>query len=137
MKECQVIFPFLLCRGRFPGPSLSTLRHPICYGSWGNAYVSWRAGSRRCPVLCLWGEEDTVLPVSESVVCIQHALQASVHHDWTVRTFPKANHLLYLNRASVDEQANEAMHEQLHDIQFPAGLFELMTMWASQRLQQP
>jgi uncharacterized protein len=91
----------------------------------------------RCPVLCLWGEEDTVLPVSESVVCIQHALQASSHPDWTARTFPHSNHLLYLNRASVDEQTNEAMHEQLHDIQFPAGLFELMTMWARQRLQQP
>lgn len=91
----------------------------------------------RCPVLCLWGEEDTVLPVAESITCIQKVLQASSHPDWTLLTFPKANHLLYLNRASVDEQTNEAMHEQMKDIQFPAGLFEFMTTWVSQRLQQP
>ena len=91
----------------------------------------------RCPVLCLWGEEDTVLPVMESIACIQSALQASAHPDWTVRTFPHANHLLYLNRASADEQTNESLHEQLRDIQFPADLLEGMTSWVRQRLQQP
>ncbi|HEU5368462.1 MAG TPA: alpha/beta fold hydrolase, partial [Ktedonobacterales bacterium] len=90
----------------------------------------------RCPLLCLWGEEDTVLPVAESMAHIQHVLQASAHPDWTVWTFPHANHLLYLNRPGVDEQTNEAMHEKLQDVRYPAGFFERMMAWASQRLQQ-
>jgi pimeloyl-ACP methyl ester carboxylesterase len=90
----------------------------------------------RCPVLCLWGEEDTVLPVAESIACIQQALQTSNHADWALETFAHANHLLYLNRAGTDEQTNEALHDQLHDIRFPTGLFKRMSAWARQRLRQ-
>ncbi|MBX3085648.1 MAG: alpha/beta fold hydrolase [Anaerolineae bacterium] len=91
----------------------------------------------KCPVLCLWGEDDTVLPVAESIDQIQAALQASQHPDWTVRTYPNATHLLYLNRANVDEQTNEAMHDQMQDVHFPAGLFDYLTAWAKQRLRLP
>ena len=88
----------------------------------------------RCPILCLWGDEDSVLPVPESITSIQRALHSSGHPDWTVWSFPQATHLLYLNRAGFDAQTNEAMHEQLQDVHFPPALFPSMLTWAKKRL---
>jgi pimeloyl-ACP methyl ester carboxylesterase len=90
----------------------------------------------RCPVLCVWGEEDTVLPVTESIACIQQALQTSAHPEWATWTIPHANHLLYLNRAGVDEQTNEALHDQLRDIHLPEKLFERIVTWARDQLER-
>ncbi|HET8840078.1 MAG TPA: alpha/beta hydrolase [Ktedonobacteraceae bacterium] len=87
-----------------------------------------------CPLLCLWGEEDTVLPVAESIERIQRVLQAGVHPNWTIQVFPQANHLFYLNRPGKDEQTNEALHEQLREIKFPSDLFERVGTWARQQL---
>jgi pimeloyl-ACP methyl ester carboxylesterase len=90
----------------------------------------------RCPVLCVWGEEDAVLPVTESIARIQQALQASAYPARATWTIPHANHLLYLNRAGVDEQTNEAMHDQFRDIRFPEKLFERLTQWTRDQLQR-
>ena len=48
----------------------------------------------RCPVLAVWGEEDTFLPPVKSAENLKKALDEAGHRDFRIRIFPGATHFL-------------------------------------------
>jgi pimeloyl-ACP methyl ester carboxylesterase len=48
----------------------------------------------RCPVLGLFGELDTSTPVRETVANMARGLSKAGCTDFTLKVFPRANHLL-------------------------------------------
>jgi dipeptidyl aminopeptidase/acylaminoacyl peptidase len=48
------------------------------------------------PVLLMWGDKDTVVPVAESRVIIENALKKAGNRDVTVKVFPNVNHAVVL-----------------------------------------
>ncbi|MBX3063901.1 MAG: alpha/beta fold hydrolase [Anaerolineae bacterium] len=84
-----------------------------------------------CPILCLWGENDDVLPLEESVGNIRRALRSSDHSDWSIRTFPTADHLFYLAGGSMDSWSDG---QAAADIHLPEEVFTIMADWAKARV---
>ena len=50
------------------------------------------------PVLLVWGDKDTVVPVEEGKAIIQKALATGGNSDFTVRIFPSVDHGVVLVR---------------------------------------
>ncbi len=48
----------------------------------------------RCPVLAIWGEEDSFLPPQQSALRLRKALSESHHPDYEIKIFPEATHFL-------------------------------------------
>lgn len=46
----------------------------------------------KAPVLLMWGDKDTVVPVSEGKAIIENALKKAGNQDVTVKIFPNVNH---------------------------------------------
>jgi len=88
----------------------------------------------RCPVLCLWGAEDSVLPVEESMERIEQALLWSHHPDFTLRVIPEATHQFYLVTPPPTGILSEVMHTHLHNVSFVPGVREMMADWAAERV---
>jgi uncharacterized protein len=51
------------------------------------------------PALFVFGEDDDVVPVRESVAIIQDTLARSGYRDFSIKVFPAANHVIHV-RAS-------------------------------------
>jgi uncharacterized protein len=71
-----------------------------------------------CPVLAIWGERDTVLPVPEAVARTEAALARSGNADVTIRVFPGAKHGI----------------ELIETGEFAPGYLELITSWTRERV---
>ena len=69
-----------------------------------------------CPVLAIFGEGDTVVPVNDSISVFEEALKKAGNKDYTIKVFPAANH-----RVMVDDEYAE-------------GYFDTMTGWLLERL---
>lgn len=85
-----------------------------------------------CPLLCLWGENDTVLPVQESYERLRHALKD--HTDTTLELIPKATHKLALKTAAPTGMLPEQAESYLHDFHYVPGVLQKMAVWASERV---
>lgn len=46
----------------------------------------------RCPVLAIWGEEDTLVPARKSASLYRQYLKAAGNHDLTIAVFPTVGH---------------------------------------------
>jgi dipeptidyl aminopeptidase/acylaminoacyl peptidase len=66
-----------------------------------------------CPVLAIFGENDTSIPVDTSVALYKQYLGEAGNETVTIKVFPKASHTI---------RAGEA---------FAPGYFELMLTWLS------
>jgi uncharacterized protein len=72
----------------------------------------------RCPVLAIWGEEDSFLPPNQSAMRLRKALVESNHSDYEIKLFPDATHFL-----TVAGPGSE----------FAPGYIETMTRWLNDR----
>ncbi len=89
-----------------------------------------------CPIFCVWGEHDTVLPVDESVQRLEQALEQHKHPSYQLQIIPHATHLLYLSAPAVAGILDETMHTQLHNVAVAAGIRDAMAAWAAQWIAQ-
>ena len=48
-----------------------------------------------CPVLAVWGGLDKIVPAKKSAHILDEALKKSGNTDYTIKVFPRANHLLF------------------------------------------
>jgi len=73
----------------------------------------------RCPVLAIWGKEDSFLPSNQSAMRLKKALAESNHPDYEIEVFPNASHFL-----TVPGSATE----------FVPGYLDTMTRWLGSRV---
>jgi uncharacterized protein len=85
-----------------------------------------------CPIFCIWGQDDTVLPVEEGMQRLEHALAEHKHPSYHLQIVPHATHLLYLSAPAVHGMLDETMHTQLHNVSIAPGVREAMAIWAAQ-----
>jgi uncharacterized protein len=71
-----------------------------------------------CPVLAIWGERDTVLPVSEVAARTEAALARAGNPDVTIRVFPGAKHGIELVETG----------------ELAPGYLELIASWTRERV---
>ncbi len=69
----------------------------------------------RCPVLAIFGEADTSIPVAQSVRLYEQYLRAAGNAAFTLKVFPAASHTIRVGDA------------------FAAGYFELVVEWLQKR----
>lgn len=56
----------------------------------------------RCPVLAIWGQEDSFLPPNQSAARLKKSLAESNHPDYEIKVFPKATHFLTVSGSTTD-----------------------------------
>jgi pimeloyl-ACP methyl ester carboxylesterase len=78
----------------------------------------------RCPLLAIFGDADTLVPVADSVRLIEHTVTASEHPDAQIVVFPDCDHGI---RPVTPGQPNTLAHRA-------AGFFELIIGWLTRRL---
>jgi pimeloyl-ACP methyl ester carboxylesterase len=93
--------------------------------------------SLSCPIFCVWGEHDTVLPVEESMQRLQHALEERKHPDYRLQTIPRATHNLYVTTPDATGMLTETMHTQLHNVAVAPHIRDEMAAWAARSTTQP
>ncbi|MGI9518260.1 MAG: alpha/beta hydrolase [Pirellulaceae bacterium] len=76
------------------------------------------AADIQCPILAVWGEQDSFLPPHQSATRLTKFLADSGHADHQIRIFPNASH--FLTTAGPDTD-------------FIPGYLELMTEWLNTR----
>lgn len=105
-------------------------------GAWkeGGFDVSEVFAKLQCPILCIWGERDEVLPVDESLQRIEQALQNSGCPSYELHVVPNATHLLYLDPPPVSGVMAEVMHTHLHNVTFAPGVRQQMADWITSHL---
>ena len=86
-------------------------------------------GGLRCPVLCVWGEQDTVVPLQESVQRIENALRER-SAPYELRFVPSATHKLYLVPPEPTGLLAEVMHTHLHNVTLAPDVLEQTAEWA-------
>ena len=84
----------------------------------------------QCPLLGVWGENETVVPLGESMERIEQALAARHHSRNQLAVIPAATHLLYLTSPEPVGISMETMHTHLHNVRLAPGVCELMADWA-------
>jgi pimeloyl-ACP methyl ester carboxylesterase len=77
----------------------------------------------RCPVLAIWGEQDTLVPVRTSAELIEQSLKRGGHTNGTFEIYPGANHGLTLSDKK--RQRTDGSWE-LH---WAPGYIETMVEW--------
>lgn len=99
---------------------------------------NWRSDARdslktiRRPFLAVFGEEDVNVDAAESAVIYQEILTASGHPDFTIKTFPNAQHGLL--KADLFQTANPGIFyllklEVLGEKAFADGVLDLVIDW--------
>ena len=80
----------------------------------------------RCPVLAIWGADDTNVPVDRSIAVFDEALRRAGNKDYTLKIFPNADHGLQLPPA-----------KRTSDGEFVPGYLETITDWILERVDLP
>ncbi len=73
----------------------------------------------RCPVLAIFGEEDTLVPVPRSIEALERAFASSAHVDHEIAVFADADHSLRVSRPAGRAHV--------------PGYVELMIAWLARR----
>ena len=68
----------------------------------------------RCPILAIWGEEDSFLPPVQSMARLKKSLDEMKHGEYKMKIFPEASHFLTVKDSRTT---------------FVSGYLELMTDW--------
>jgi pimeloyl-ACP methyl ester carboxylesterase len=89
-----------------------------------------RFAARPAPVLCVWGADDDVSPLDESVARMRPILAAGGHPASQLRVLPGANHLLYVTPPAPEGLPADVMQRRLHQCRLAPGARELMVEWA-------
>jgi pimeloyl-ACP methyl ester carboxylesterase len=79
----------------------------------------------KCPVLAVFGELDTLTPVTETVANYRKGLGKVRNKDLTIKVFPNADHALLVWPKPDD---------QTHWPVLAAGYLDAMTSWINQRV---
>ncbi len=97
-----------------------------------NAAYDGRPALRRvkCPVLVVVGQRDTIVPSKKSAALIQEILTESGNKDVTVKTFPGADHFLYLTKTGGPGDTPAKDREK----QFAPGYISTVTDWLASRV---
>lgn len=74
----------------------------------------------QCPILAIWGEQDSFLPPNQSAMRLKDFLVTSNHTDYRIKIFEDASH--YLTVAGPDSK-------------FTPGYLELVTDWLDNRVR--
>ena len=74
-----------------------------------------------CPVLAVFGGMDTAISVEENKTRLERALKKGKKRDYTIKVFPKANHLM-----QVAETGRAGANSER---QYVTGYFETMIAW--------
>jgi pimeloyl-ACP methyl ester carboxylesterase len=74
----------------------------------------WRGRGERCPLLAIWGQDDSFLPPERGAACLLALLAESGHDDHEIIIFPDASHFLTVPGSSSD---------------FVPGYLDTMTSW--------
>lgn len=82
-----------------------------------------------CPVLALFGERDLQVPAGMNKTAMEKALRKGGNKDYTIREFPKANHL-YLTAASGSPSEYAGLKKE-----FVPGFLDTMTAWILARMK--
>jgi pimeloyl-ACP methyl ester carboxylesterase len=79
----------------------------------------------KCPVLTIFGELDTLTPVSETTANYRKGLRNAGNKDVTIRVFPNADHALL-----VWPQPNDQIHWPV----LAPGYLDAMTNWINKHV---
>ncbi len=83
-----------------------------------------------CPILCVWGAHDTVVPVAESRDRLDAGLRAAGHARFALEVVPDATHHLYLDAPPPIGIPLGTMHTDLHGVVVAPGVRARMAGWA-------
>jgi len=67
------------------------------------------------PSLFIFGEEDQVVPVGESVDRVRRTLTEAHHPDFTIRTFPGADHTMYVREPDGSQHLAAGYYSTMRD----------------------
>jgi pimeloyl-ACP methyl ester carboxylesterase len=90
----------------------------------------------KCPLLFVWGEAETVIPLEESVSRLSKALTHAHHPDFQIVRLPDTTHMMYRVPPAVEGLQPHEVETRLHGVQFAEGIREQMADWAKTRLQK-
>ncbi len=81
-----------------------------------------------CPVLAVNGELDLQVPFEENLAAIGAALKAGQHPDYTIRSFPRLNHLF--------QHCDKGLVTEYGEIEetFSVEVLDVMTEWIKARM---
>lgn len=79
----------------------------------------------KCPVLAVFGELDTLTPVTETTANYSNGLRKGGNRDLTIKVFPNADHALL-----VWPKPNDQAHWPV----LAAGYLDTMTNWINKRV---
>jgi len=87
-----------------------------------NSIPSWE--KVRVPVLLIYGEKDRLIPVSQSIINIEHALKRAGNRDYSVIILPRAAH-----NFTISPEPNQPFEWA----QVAPGFAEIVTAWINQQ----
>jgi len=101
---------------------------------WFRSFLDYDPGPNlakvKCPALLVFGELDAQVPPEENRQAMVQALLRGKNSDFTVKTFPGANHLF---QAAVTGSPSE--YERLGK-EFVPGFLDFISSWISERVRQ-
>jgi len=83
----------------------------------------------KCPVLLVFGEIDLQVPAEQNREAMVQALLRGNHNDFSIKTFPAANHLF-----QTAVTGSPAEYERLRK-EFVPGFLDFISAWISQRIR--
>lgn len=126
LKVWKLIFDWLVlvADGKFPMPK--GVMEPELSGAYlglnHDPIPDWEKVNQ--PALIIYGEEDKLTPVAESIARIDAALKKAGHRDYTFVVIPKAAHNITLGKTGLEFDWDKG---------FVPGYFETMNNWVLSR----
>jgi pimeloyl-ACP methyl ester carboxylesterase len=130
LKFWKLIFDWLVlvADGKFPVPQ--GFMEPELSGAYlglnHDPVPDWEKVKQ--PALLIYGEEDKLTPVAESIARIDAALKRAGNRDYTVIVFPKAAHNITLGKTGLEFDWDKG---------FAPHYFEKMNAWVLERTRGP
>ncbi len=90
--------------------------------------------SLNCPLLFVWGDKDTVVPLEDSHHRIETSLTEAHHPDFQIMRLPNTTHKMYQESPPAEGLQPNEVETRLHGVRFTADFREQMAQWAKQRL---
>jgi pimeloyl-ACP methyl ester carboxylesterase len=126
LKVWKLLFDWvvLVADGKFPMPN--GVMEPELSGAYfglnHDPIPDWEKVSQ--PALLIYGEEDKLTPVAESIARIDAVFKRTGHRDYTFIVFPKAAHNITLGKTGLEFDWDKG---------FAPGYFETMNEWVLAR----